>query len=72
MRKGRNGGKKRKKEKTDGDSGHYIIASSRPPKRQQLERRTLVPIGLCILWSVDDIYSDIKDNVKHGMFKNIP
>ena len=24
--------------------GHYVIASSRPPKRQPLERRTLVPI----------------------------
>ena len=58
-------------EKTDGNSGHYVIASSRLPECQQLERRTLVTIGLCILWSVDDIYSDIKDNVKHGMFKNI-
>ena len=49
MRKGRdgekwgekNGGKK--EEKTDENSGHYVIASSRPPERQPLERRTLVP-----------------------------
>ena len=39
MRKGRDGGK----EKTDENSGHYIIASSRPPKRWPLERRMLVP-----------------------------
>ena len=52
MRKGRdgekNGGKKRggekKREKTDDYSGHYVIASSRPPERRPLERRTLVPI----------------------------
>ena len=41
MKKGRDGGKreKKKKEKTDDYSGHYVIASSWP-----LERRTLVPI----------------------------
>ena len=40
MRKGRDGGKKtgKKEEKTDENSGHYVIASSRP-----LERRTLAP-----------------------------
>ena len=51
MRKGRDGeknGKKRekkrkKKEKTDENSGHYVIASSRPPERRPLERRTLAP-----------------------------
>ena len=57
MRKGRNGekkkreknkkktGKKRKKEKenTDENSGHYVPASSRPPERQPLERRTIAP-----------------------------
>ena len=32
-----------KKEKTDGNSGHYVIASSRPPERRPLERRTLAP-----------------------------
>ena len=32
-----------KKEKTDDYSGHYVIASSRPPKRRPLERPTLVP-----------------------------
>ena len=47
MRKGRDGGKKtgeKKREKTDGNSGHYVIASSRPPERRPLERRTLAPI----------------------------
>ena len=53
MRKGRDGGKKRekkngkktgkKREKTDENSGHYVIASSRPPERRPLERRTLAP-----------------------------
>ena len=43
MRKGRDGEKKAgktggKKEKTDENSGHYVIASSRLP-----ERRTLAP-----------------------------
>ena len=38
----KNGGKK--KEKTDENSGHYVIASSRPPERRPLERRTLAPI----------------------------
>ena len=41
MRKGRDGGGKngektggkKEKEKTDENSGHYIIASSRPPER---------------------------------------
>ena len=33
------------KVKNDENSGHYIIASSRPPERRPLERRTLVPIG---------------------------
>ena len=51
MRKGRDGGKKtgkkngkKKREKTDENSGHYVIASSRPPERRPLERRTLAPI----------------------------
>ena len=45
MRKGCDGGKKtgEKKEKTDENSGHYVVASSRPPERRPLERRTLVP-----------------------------
>ena len=54
MRKGRDGekngknggGKKmgeKKREKTDGNSGHYVIASSRPPERRPLERHMLVP-----------------------------
>ena len=33
-----------KKEKTDDYSGHYVIASSRPPEHRPLERRTLLPI----------------------------
>ena len=57
MRKGRDGGKKqngknggkktggKKKEKTDENSGHYVIASSRPPERRPLEHRMLVPIS---------------------------
>ena len=32
-------------EKTDENSGHYVIASSQPPKRRPLERRTLAPIS---------------------------
>ena len=52
MRKGRDGGKtgktekkpgEKKKENTDENSGHYVIASSRPPERRPLERRTLAP-----------------------------
>ena len=33
---------KKKKEKNDGNCGYYVIASSRPPDRRPLERRTLV------------------------------
>ena len=53
MRKGSdggNGGEKnrkkktgKKKENTDENSGHYVIASGRPPERRPLERRTLAP-----------------------------
>ena len=42
MRKGRDRkkkGKKKIKEKTDENSGHYVVASSRPPERRPLERR---------------------------------
>ena len=35
------------KEKSDENSGHYVIASSRPPERRPLERRTLAPIVTC-------------------------
>jgi len=38
------GREKRKEKKTDENSGHYVVASSRPPKRHPLERRSLVPI----------------------------
>ena len=36
--------KEKRKEKNGVFSGHYVIASRRPPKRRPLERRTLVPI----------------------------
>ena len=54
MRKGRDGGKKEKKrekqgKKTDDYSGHYVIASSRPPERRTLERCTLMPKRLMII-----------------------
>ena len=45
MRKGRDGEKRekngggKKREKTDENSGHYVIASSRPPERRPLERQ---------------------------------
>ena len=54
MRKGRNGGNGgeknktktgKKKENTNENSGHYVVASSRPPERRPLERRTLAPIA---------------------------
>ena len=35
----------KKREKMDENSGHYVIASSRPPERRPLERRTLAPIS---------------------------
>ena len=48
IRKGCDGGKKMGKKtgekKTEKNSGHYVIASSRPPERRPLERRTLAPI----------------------------
>ena len=47
MRKGNSGEQRNQRgkngeEKTDENSGHYIIASSRPSERRQLERRTLM------------------------------
>ena len=58
MRKGRDGekngknakknGKKKEEENKDENSGHYVIASSRPPERRPLERRTIVPIEQAI------------------------
>ena len=36
--------RKEKKEKNGVFSGHYVIASSLPPERRPLERRTLVPM----------------------------
>ena len=43
------GEKTGKMEKTDENSGHYVIASSRPPERRPLERRTLAPIAVLAL-----------------------
>ena len=40
MRKGNNG---ERKEKTDENSGHYMIASSWPPERRTLEHHKLMP-----------------------------
>ena len=37
--------RKKRKEKNGVFSGHYVIASSLPPERRPLERRTLVPIN---------------------------
>ena len=56
MRKGRDGGKTggekgEKKEKTDENSGHYVIASSRQPERRPMERRTLAPISIARTFS---------------------
>ena len=39
---GKRGEKIEKKEKTDENSGHYVIASSQPPECRPLERCTLV------------------------------
>ena len=64
MRKGRDGEKRekrgKKKEKTDENSGHYVIASSRPPERRPLERRTLAP-----KWNFYDLQLDpkVSDNI---------
>ena len=52
MRKVDDGKRKEKKEKKKKNgvfSGHYVIASSLPPERRPLERRTLVPILHSIL-----------------------
>ena len=58
MRKGRGGGetgKKDKKKKSDGNSGHYLIASRRPPERRPLERCTLPTnhhLSSTLFWSL--------------------
>ena len=47
MRKGRDGEKIETGKNGENNgvfSAHYVIASSRPPERRPLERRTLVPI----------------------------
>ena len=36
----------RSRQKTDENSGHYVIVSSRPPERRPLERRKLAPIQI--------------------------
>ena len=48
MRKGCDG-EKRGGKTTDENSGHYVIASSRPQECRPLERITLAPIGHTIL-----------------------
>ena len=40
---------RQKRENNDDNSGHYVIASSQPPKRWPLERRTLMLISLQIM-----------------------
>ena len=54
-----NGHDRENGKKNDIYSGHYVIASSRPPEWQLLERRTLVPI-----WHLK--------KVKWEIFKNFP
>ena len=60
MRKGRDGGGKTGKNPTGKyvyeNSGHYVISSSRPLERQQLERRMLVPIQAMIYLYIKMIY----------------
>ena len=66
MRKGRDRGEKKQgggREKTDDYSGHYAIASSRPPERRPQERRTLVPINLHISLTYDCQTLHIWDNL---------
>ena len=46
--------KRKKKEKNGVFSGHYVIASSLPPERRPLERRTLVPIKSTHLFTALD------------------
>ena len=68
MRKGHNGEKKRgektakqnrkKKDKTNENSGHTGIANSQQPDRRPLERHTLVPIYFsCMLAICSVLYS---------------
>ena len=62
---GKNRGKKRgKKEKTDENSGHYVIASSRRPERRLLERRTLAPKRsfLLIIYTLQQFFLAGKDH----------
>ena len=61
MRKGTSGEQRGKaKEKTDENSGHYVIASSRP-----LERRPLVPIAEC---TEDIVYCVYLECTLHGEY----
>ena len=47
-KRGKKEGKKQGKKKTDDYSGHYVIASSRPPERQPLEHHQFES---CQKWS---------------------
>ena len=67
-------GKKTKK-KTDENSGHYAIASSRPPERRPLERRTLIPTfeishkiftTFISLVSFDSVFQNTKESELHS------
>ena len=74
MRKGCDGGKKngkknggekmeeKKEENTDENSVHYVIASSRLPKRRPLECRLLVPTRLrSKVFSVEGVWISINE-----------
>ena len=56
--------REKREEKTDDYSGHYVIASSWPPDRLPLERRTLVPIQwstvhlICLAYVASDPSND--------------
>ena len=67
MRKGRDGGKREKKEKKDENSGHYVIASRRLPERRQLEHRTLAPISKLSIRVIEEL-----SLLKMGASKNQP
>ena len=61
---------KKKKEMTDVYSGHYVIASIRPPERWLLERRTLVPIDgkLPQLGLSDEVRQNFPAQMLHPVF----
>ena len=56
------GGTGKEEEKNDKNSGHYVIASSWPPERQPLERRSLMSkvafFTVTVRWVCEEV--DIK------------